>query len=142
MRVQESPAPRARVSLRSPGSTRSHAESRRPGRVGVLDRQSRRDDVGSASQGIKNLDRVAWREQLLLIPFMMMMGIGLGLVFVAAAGIPRTLRPGDGSCGIPDESLAPRLTIAGSAKWMAREALATKARENGLASPTPLVEPP
>jgi hypothetical protein len=39
------------------------------------------DYVGSASQGIKNLDQVAWREQLLLIPFMMM-GIGLGLVLL------------------------------------------------------------
>jgi len=36
------------------------------------------DYAGSAGQGIRNLTRVAWREQLRLIPFMII-GIGLGL---------------------------------------------------------------
>ena len=36
------------------------------------------DYVGSASQGVKNVDQIAWREQLILIPFMVV-GITLGL---------------------------------------------------------------
>jgi len=36
------------------------------------------DYIGSASQGIKNLNRIAWREQMVLVPFMVI-GIGLGL---------------------------------------------------------------
>jgi uncharacterized membrane protein YfcA len=41
------------------------------------------DYVGSASQGVRNLDAVAWREQLLLIPFMVV-GIGLGLLVLGS----------------------------------------------------------
>jgi Sulfite exporter TauE/SafE len=36
------------------------------------------DYVGSLSQGVKNLDRVAWREQLALVPFTVA-GVALGL---------------------------------------------------------------
>ncbi|MGH7373866.1 MAG: sulfite exporter TauE/SafE family protein [Candidatus Rokuibacteriota bacterium] len=36
------------------------------------------DYIGSASQGIRNVDEVSWREQLVLIPFMVI-GVGLGL---------------------------------------------------------------
>lgn len=36
------------------------------------------DYMGSASQGIKNVDQVSWREQLVLIPFMVI-GVGAGL---------------------------------------------------------------
>jgi uncharacterized membrane protein YfcA len=36
------------------------------------------DYIGSASQGMKNHDRIAWKEQLCLFPFMLV-GIGLGL---------------------------------------------------------------
>jgi uncharacterized membrane protein YfcA len=36
------------------------------------------DYIGSAGQGLRNLDQVAWRAQLLLIPFMIV-GIGMGL---------------------------------------------------------------
>ncbi len=36
------------------------------------------DYVGSLSQGIRNVDEVSWREQLVLIPFMVV-GVGLGL---------------------------------------------------------------
>jgi uncharacterized membrane protein YfcA len=36
------------------------------------------DYLGSASQGIGNVDQVAWREQLVLIPFMVV-GVGAGL---------------------------------------------------------------
>jgi hypothetical protein len=39
------------------------------------------DYIGSASQGIRNLRQVAWREQWLLVPFMVV-GIGLGLVLL------------------------------------------------------------
>jgi uncharacterized membrane protein YfcA len=45
------------------------------------------DYIGSAGQGLRNLGRVAWREQLILIPFMIV-GIGLGLVLL------RTIPPG------------------------------------------------
>lgn len=51
------------------------------------------DYVGSASQGIKNLEQIAWREQLVLIPFMLL-GIGLGLFVlgaVPAAVLPKAL---------------------------------------------------
>ena len=37
------------------------------------------DYIGSASQGFKNRDRIAWKEQLSLIPFMLV-GIGAGLL--------------------------------------------------------------
>ena len=36
------------------------------------------DYIGSASQGLRNVDEVSWREQLVLIPFMVV-GVGLGL---------------------------------------------------------------
>ncbi|MGH7317246.1 MAG: sulfite exporter TauE/SafE family protein [Candidatus Rokuibacteriota bacterium] len=36
------------------------------------------DYLGSASQGIKNVSQVAWHEQLVLIPFMVI-GVGVGL---------------------------------------------------------------
>ena len=36
------------------------------------------DYLGSASQGVKNVERVAWREQLWLIPFMVV-GVLVGL---------------------------------------------------------------
>ena len=36
------------------------------------------DYLGSASQGIKNLGQIAWKEQLALVPFMLV-GVGLGL---------------------------------------------------------------
>lgn len=36
------------------------------------------DYLGSASQGIGNVDQVSWREQLVLIPFMVV-GVGAGL---------------------------------------------------------------
>jgi uncharacterized membrane protein YfcA len=36
------------------------------------------DYIGSASQGIKNVGQVAWREQLFLIPFMVI-GVAVGL---------------------------------------------------------------
>ncbi|MCZ6873093.1 MAG: sulfite exporter TauE/SafE family protein [bacterium] len=36
------------------------------------------DYIGSASQGLKNRERIAWREQLPLIPFTLI-GVGLGL---------------------------------------------------------------
>jgi uncharacterized protein len=51
------------------------------------------DYIGSAGQGFKNLGQVAWREQLLLIPFMIV-GIGLGLLMLSAippALLARTL---------------------------------------------------
>jgi uncharacterized membrane protein YfcA len=37
------------------------------------------DYIGSASQGLKNRDRIAWQAQLTLIPFMLL-GIGAGLL--------------------------------------------------------------
>jgi uncharacterized membrane protein YfcA len=39
------------------------------------------DYIGSASQGLKNRDYVAWKEQLLLVPFMLV-GIGAGLLML------------------------------------------------------------
>lgn len=41
------------------------------------------DYVGSASQGIKNVDQIAWKEQLALVPFMLV-GVGLGLYVLRA----------------------------------------------------------
>src|SRR5687768_13224125 len=41
------------------------------------------DYIGSASQGIKNRAHIAWKEQLLLVPFMLV-GIGLGLLLLRA----------------------------------------------------------
>jgi uncharacterized membrane protein YfcA len=41
------------------------------------------DYIGSAGQGTKNVGQVAWREQRLLIPFMIV-GIGLGLLLLRA----------------------------------------------------------
>src|SRR5438128_577705 len=41
------------------------------------------DYLGSASQGIKNLGQIAWREQLALVPFMLV-GVGLGLYLLQA----------------------------------------------------------
>lgn len=37
------------------------------------------DYIGSASQGLQHRDRVAWKEQLTLVPFMLV-GIGVGLL--------------------------------------------------------------
>jgi uncharacterized membrane protein YfcA len=45
------------------------------------------DYIGSAGQGLRNLGQVAWRDQLLLIPFMIV-GIASGLVLL------RTVPPG------------------------------------------------
>jgi uncharacterized protein len=42
------------------------------------------DYLGSASQGIKNLGQIAWKEQLALVPFMLV-GVGLGLYVLQAA---------------------------------------------------------
>ena len=39
------------------------------------------DYIGSASQGMQNRDYVAWKEQLLLVPFMLV-GIGVGLLLL------------------------------------------------------------
>ena len=39
------------------------------------------DYIGSASQGMQNRDYVAWKEQLLLVPFMLV-GIGAGLLLL------------------------------------------------------------
>lgn len=36
------------------------------------------DYVGSASQGLRNVEHIAWREQVVLIPFMLV-GVGVGL---------------------------------------------------------------
>ena len=41
------------------------------------------DYIGSASQGIKHRGHIAWKEQLLLVPFMLI-GIGLGLFLLRA----------------------------------------------------------
>ena len=41
------------------------------------------DYIGSASQGMKNRDSVAWKEQFLLVPFMLV-GIGAGLLLLHA----------------------------------------------------------
>lgn len=43
------------------------------------------DYLGSASQGVKNVDRIAWREQLVLIPFMLV-GVAAGLYLLT--GVP------------------------------------------------------
>jgi uncharacterized membrane protein YfcA len=41
------------------------------------------DYLGSASQGVRNMGEVAWREQLTLIPFMVV-GVGVGLWLLRA----------------------------------------------------------
>ena len=46
------------------------------------------DYLGSASQGIKNVDQVAWAEQLVLIPFMVV-GVAAGLWILHA--VPTSL---------------------------------------------------
>ena len=43
------------------------------------------DYVGSASQGIRNRDQIAWREQLPLIPFAAL-GVGIGLLLLKEMG--------------------------------------------------------
>lgn len=43
------------------------------------------DYLGSASQGVRNVDRIAWREQLVLIPFMLV-GVAAGLYLLT--GVP------------------------------------------------------
>jgi uncharacterized membrane protein YfcA len=43
------------------------------------------DYVGSASQGLRNVERIAWREQLVLIPFMLV-GVMVGLYLLT--GLP------------------------------------------------------
>jgi len=51
------------------------------------------DYLGSAGQSVRNVREIAWREQLVLIPFMLA-GVGLGLIFlktVPAATLARTL---------------------------------------------------
>lgn len=46
------------------------------------------DFVGSASQGIRNRDKIAWREQLPLVPFTFMgVAAGLTLLSLAAAAV-------------------------------------------------------
>jgi uncharacterized membrane protein YfcA len=39
------------------------------------------DYIGSASQGLKNREQIVWREQLILLPFMVV-GIGVGLILL------------------------------------------------------------
>jgi uncharacterized membrane protein YfcA len=46
------------------------------------------DYLGSASQGVKNVERVAWQEQLVLIPFMVV-GVAAGLWLLAAVSTGR-----------------------------------------------------
>ena len=56
------------------------------------------DYLGSASQGIKNLGQIAWREQLALVPFMLV-GVGLGLYLLQAvptAALARCIAPSGG----------------------------------------------
>jgi hypothetical protein len=45
------------------------------------------DYVGSASQGYRNLREIAWREQLVLVPFMLV-GVGLGLYLFQTISTP------------------------------------------------------
>ena len=45
------------------------------------------DYIGSASQGLRNRDHIAWKEQLTLIPFMLV-GIGVGLLVLRAIPTP------------------------------------------------------
>lgn len=46
------------------------------------------DYLGSASQGIKNVDQVAWTEQLVLIPFMVIgVAVGLWLLYAVSTGL-------------------------------------------------------
>jgi len=46
------------------------------------------DYIGSASQGVRNVGRIAWREQLVLVPFMLV-GVAAGLYLLTA--LPRQL---------------------------------------------------
>ena len=46
------------------------------------------DYIGSASQGVRNVTRIAWREQLVLVPFMLV-GVAGGLYLLTA--LPRQL---------------------------------------------------
>jgi uncharacterized membrane protein YfcA len=46
------------------------------------------DYIGSASQGFKNRDRIAWKDQLTLIPFML---VGIGLGFFVLRAIPTAI---------------------------------------------------
>ena len=46
------------------------------------------DYLGSASQGVKNVTEVAWREQLVLIPFMVV-GVAVGLWVLCATSTAR-----------------------------------------------------
>ena len=48
------------------------------------------DYIGSASQSARNLDHIAWREQLVLVPFMLI-GIGTGLWLLT--GLPTWVLP-------------------------------------------------
>ena len=51
------------------------------------------DYIGSASQGLRNREHIAWREQLPLIPFTLL-GVGLGLFLLkmmTASVLARTL---------------------------------------------------
>ena len=46
------------------------------------------DYLGSASQGIKNVDEVAWTEQLVLIPFMVIgVAVGLWLLYAVSTSV-------------------------------------------------------
>jgi uncharacterized membrane protein YfcA len=46
------------------------------------------DYLGSASQGIKNVDQVAWPEQLVLIPFMVVgVAVGLWLLYTVSTAL-------------------------------------------------------
>jgi len=46
------------------------------------------DYLGSASQGIKNVDQVAWPEQLVLIPFMVVgVSVGLWLLYTVSTAL-------------------------------------------------------
>jgi uncharacterized membrane protein YfcA len=46
------------------------------------------DYLGSASQGIRNVDQVAWPEQLVLIPFMVVgVGVGLWLLYAMSTAV-------------------------------------------------------
>jgi uncharacterized membrane protein YfcA len=42
------------------------------------------DYLGSASQGIKNVGQIAWRDQLVLVPYMLT-GVGVGLALLRSA---------------------------------------------------------
>ena len=73
------------------------------------------DYVGSLSQGVENLRRVAWKEQLALLPFMVV-GVGLGLLVfrTLAAGVPRQGARGlrHRVCDLPDAAPSGAARIA------------------------------